>query len=295
MADTVEHMEQTEFQITYGGDAYQNNQIDAKVLGEALSSLALLIEDSEKILHGDNKDAKVNVKAQKEGSFEVLVTVAGVSISTLQALGLAAGSGIGIGSIWAVLALLKGKKIAHVTIDEQTQTAKLEVPGEEEPIECSNNVQKLVTNQVIRKQVEKLVYEPLKTEKPSTFKVQQDEAPLIVVKQEDKGIFKATGSPVKKETISKSYEANVHFSRVNFLSNSGWYMVLPNGEEVSVAMNDNLFITQVSQSETKLAADDLFSVSIVKKVTRTNGVIGSTAYSITKVIRHRTTDDKKII
>ncbi|WP_284709456.1 hypothetical protein [Escherichia coli] len=36
----------TELEIAYGGEAYANNEIDAKTLGDALSSLSNLIDNA---------------------------------------------------------------------------------------------------------------------------------------------------------------------------------------------------------------------------------------------------------
>lgn len=57
---------QTEFSIVYGGDAYSDNQIDARTLGNALSSLASLIEHSDKLMNGEKVSPKLTVKAHFE-------------------------------------------------------------------------------------------------------------------------------------------------------------------------------------------------------------------------------------
>ncbi|HAN2619404.1 TPA: hypothetical protein IE516_003934 [Escherichia coli] len=50
MTQQLENMPITEIEIAYGGEAYADNQIDAKTLGEALTSLSALIEHAEKII-----------------------------------------------------------------------------------------------------------------------------------------------------------------------------------------------------------------------------------------------------
>jgi hypothetical protein len=67
MTQLLEKLPVTEIEIAYGGEAYADNQIDAKTLGEALTSLSTLIEHAEKIINGETAEPKVNIKATKEG------------------------------------------------------------------------------------------------------------------------------------------------------------------------------------------------------------------------------------
>lgn len=287
---TQQHL--TELEIAYGGEAYETNEIDAKTLGEALTSLNDLIENAEKILHGEGADPKVSIKATQEGSFTILVSVLG-SLSTLKLLGLSLGAGTAAGSLIGVIDWLRGRKPQEIIIDEQNNKATLIVDNER--IECSNDVQKLVTSPIIRKELSKLVYQPLQTERPSTFKVKRDDREVLVIPQNEAVAFKAQKQTIEQTTHVEQLQINVKFSKLSFTSNTGWKMVLADGDEVAVRMDDTAFMERVNANETTFSKDDLFVVDINKSVKETNGNFGKPTYTITQVVRHRAADERRLV
>ncbi|WP_029685957.1 hypothetical protein [Tatumella saanichensis] len=280
----------TELKIAYGGKAYEGNEIDAKTLGEALTSLGSLIEHAEKIINGEDSEVQVTVRATKEGSFELLVAVMG-GIKTLEALGLVAGGGAATGSLLAIIEWLKGRKIHEITIDKSKGTSTIEVDGES--VTCSTEVQKLVTSPIIRKEVDKLVYRPLLTDQESTFKVNNGKKNVIKVSQSEVETFKAPRSTTEQKNHVETFTKNVNFSRVNFNSANGWKMILPEVGEVTTYMNDKAFFEIVSANEAIFSKDDLFVVEYSETVKETNGVLSGPKYSIEKVVRHRAAADRK--
>jgi hypothetical protein len=52
------------------------------------------------------------------------------SIKTINALGLVAGAGVASGSVLGIIEWLKGRKISSIIVDEQKNTAEIEVDGE---------------------------------------------------------------------------------------------------------------------------------------------------------------------
>jgi len=285
---------QTEFSIVYGGDAYSDNQIDARTLGNALSSLATLIEHSDKLLNGEGVSPKLTVKAHKEGSFEVICEAIGISMNTLEALGLTTGAATAIGSIWAALEIIKGKKIAEINTDKSSGISKLIVGNKE--LECTEDVKKLLTSQAIRKEIDQLVYKPLQTEKSSLFKLKSDNQEILTEVEKDSAkSFKRKNVLVQKDIETETREVNVHFAKVNFSSVRGWSIILPDGEHITVAMNDENFLERVNTNQTRFSKDDLFVVSLRTETVTEEDVITKTAYSIDKVIRHRAAEERRII
>lgn len=280
----------TELKIAYGGKAYEDSEIDAKTLGEALMSLGALIEHAEKIINGEDSEVQVTVRATKEGSFELLVAVLG-GLETLKALGFVAGAGAAGGSLLGMIEWLKGRKISEVTIDKTKNTSTIEVDGE--TITCPSKVQRLLTSPVIRKEIDKLVYRPLMTEEDSTFKIQDGKKNVIKVDKNDVGTFKAPRSTTEQKIHVESFTKDVHFSRVNFNSSTGWKMVLPDSEEVTASMNDEAFLERVSANEAIFSKDDLFVVEYSETVKENNGVLSSPKYTVEKVIRHRAAAGRK--
>ncbi|WP_430969619.1 hypothetical protein [Serratia nevei] len=282
----------TEIEIAYGGEAYKDNEIDAKTLGEALTSLNDLIEHAEKILNGEDSETKVNIRATKEGSFTLLVAVMG-SVKTLNALGLAVGAGVAGGSVLGILEWLKGRKIGTVTIDQQADTATIEV--DDEVIECSNDVQKLITSPLIRKEIDKIIYKPLQTDKPSTFAIKEANQPIVKLDKEDVSSFKSVKTTFVEKTHIEKREVNVNFSNVNFLSTNGWKMILPGGDEVSTSMKDEAFLERVNLNQAAFCKDDLFVVELTETVKETNGQLSKPRYSVVKVLRHRAAAERKLV
>lgn len=282
----------TEIKIAYGGEAYADNQIDAKTLGEALTSLSVLIEHAEKIINGEASESKVSIKATKEGSFTLLVAVMG-SIKTINALGLVTGSGVASGGVLGMIEWLKGRKISSIVIDEQKETAEIEVDGEK--VECSNDIQKLITSPVIRKELDRLIYKPLQTDKPSTFSVSEREQKVVKVTQVEATSFKVTKSTFVEKTHVTTREANIHFANVRFKQGKSWDIILPGGVEVSASMKDEAFLERVEHNQTAFCKDDLFVVELTETNKETNGAFSKPRYSITKVIRHRAAANRKLL
>jgi hypothetical protein len=280
----------TELKIAYGGKAYEDSEIDAKTLGEALTSLGALIEHAEKIINGEDSEVQVTVRATKEGSFELLVAVLG-GLETLKALGFVSGAAVASGSLLGIIEWLKGRKISEVTIDKTKKTSTIEVDGE--TITCSTEVQRLVTSPIIRKEIDKLVYRPLLTEEESSFKIQNGQKNVIKVAKADVSTFKAPKSTTEQKSHVESFTKNVHFSRVNFNSSTGWKMVLPDDVEVTTSMNDKAFLERVSANEAIFSKDDLFVVEYSETVKENNGVLGSPKYTVEKVVRHRAAEGRK--
>ncbi|MCT6590662.1 hypothetical protein N3553_12290 [Pantoea dispersa] len=280
----------TELKIAYGGKAYEDNEIDAKTLGEALTSLGSLIEHAEKIINGESSEVQVTVRATREGSFELLVAVMG-GLKTLEALGFVAGAGAATGSLLGIIEWLKGRKINEITIDKSKGTSTIEVDGES--VTCSTEIQKLVTSPTIRKEIDKLVYRPLLTDQESTFKVQDGRRNVLKVSQADVETFKAPRSTTEQKSHVETFTKNVNFSRVNFNSANGWKMILPEIGEVTTSMNDKAFLERVSANEAIFSKDDLFVVEYSETVKETNGVLSGPKYSIEKVVRHRAAAGRK--
>ncbi|MGP2500406.1 hypothetical protein ACTUSN_03340 [Pantoea ananatis] len=280
----------TELKIAYGGKAYEDNEIDAKTLGEALTSLGSLIEHAEKIINGESSEVQVTVRATKEGSFELLVAVMG-GLKTLEALGFVAGAGLATGSLLGIIEWLKGRKVTEVTINEAQGTSTIEVDGE--IVTCPIDVQKLVTSPVIRKEIDKLVYRPLQTEQDSTFKIQDGRQNVIKVSKDEVDTFRAPRSTTEQKTHVETFTKNVNFSRVNFNSASGWKMILPEIGEVTTSMNDAAFLERVSANEAIFSKDDLFVVEYSETVSERNGVLSGPKYSIERVVRHRAAANRK--
>jgi hypothetical protein len=281
---------QTEFSIVYGGDAYSDNQIDARTLGNTLTSLVNLLEHSNDILNEKKQIAEISVKAHKEGSFEILLEATGLSINTLKALGIVVSAST---TVWTVLEALKGKMIAHAEFDKQSGNTKLFV--ENDVVECPEDVAKLITDHIVRKEIDQLVYQPLmQKNKEAIFKINSGSSNILEINQQKAISYKKTLPIMKVEDVDDE-EVNIYFSKVNFYSKNGWSIILPDNKQVSALMNDESFVELINKNEASFSKDDLFVVILRTKTTKENNVVTKVSYSIQRVLRHRAAKERKIL
>lgn len=294
----------TDFELKYNGEepgGPKEHQIDARILGNAITSLCDIIEQSDKILNGEASTVQVNVKAHQEGSFEVVVSVAQAAsnINVLDVLGIskeaaAVAAGAGIGTVLGALQWLRGRKLAEVSVNEKTGTAKL-VTKDNDEIECPETVHKVLSSKTVRNGFDELIYKPLASEGISSFSVEKNDHPVVTIDENEKKSFKSTRSLQKEERLIEVLTANVHISCVNFLAKSGWKMILPNGDEVAAVMNDQSFIERINLNKATFSKDDLFVVEYTQSQLVTGEKLGRPRYEIERVIRHRAAGDRKIV
>jgi len=297
-----EELNVIKFGIKYDGDKENgplNHQIDARLLGTSMVSLCDLIEQSNKIINGESSEIHVDVRAHKEGSFELLLSVAQnmTNIDVLDVIGLTktAATGVTIGSLFGVVKWLKGRKIVDTEYDEETDTYSL-VTKDDEKIECTEKVKKLISSNVVMKGVNDIVYAPLADDEITSVTFIQNDQPLETIDKSDKNVFQLSRSPIKSEKDTETFTSEVHITNVNFTKKTGWKMMLNDGEEVPITMNDAAFIERINLNKATFTKDDLFQVKYTKTQTRTDGVlVGNPKYSIEQVIRHRAAKDRKIV
>jgi len=295
------------FEISYEGEAHDEHEIDAAMLGQALSSMSQLLSESDEIINDGLGNPSLKVKAHKEGSFEVLFELAQFanSVDLLSLIGIAkqaiainpleAGAviGGGTGTLIGALQALKNRTVLSVEVDDGVASLKTE---DDETVDCPENVSKLLLNPSIRKKLDKLIYEPLVSEGTSLFKFKTaDEQVFSEISKIDKDSFKAPRILCQKTIIKEQFTANVHFTNVNFESQNGWLMKLPNDERVKVKVEDKVFITKINANQAKFSKDDMFEVRYRTEVTNVGGEMGQTKYFIEQVIRHRVAPEKRII
>ncbi|OWO87203.1 hypothetical protein B5C26_00020 [Photorhabdus luminescens] len=290
------------FGIKYDGDTENgplNHQIDARLLGTSMVSLCDLIEQSNKIINGESSEIHIDVRAHKEGSFELLLSIAQdmSNVDVLDVIGLTktAATGATIGSLFGVIKWLKGRKVADSEYDADTDTYSL-ITKDNEKIECTETVKKLISSDIVMRGVNDIVYAPLTDDEISSVTFIKDDLPLEIIEKTEKNVFQLSRSPIKSEKDSETHTSEVHITSVNFTKKTGWKMMLHNGEEVSISMNDAAFIERINLNKASFSKDDLFQVKYTKTQTKTDGVlVGNPRYSIEQVMRHRAANDRKIV
>ncbi|MGB5856741.1 MAG: hypothetical protein WBH20_15955 [Oceanisphaera sp.] len=285
----------TSFELSYDGSSYSQHEMDAALLGKVLMSTASLLDDANNILNGDNSSIDLKVKAHQPGSFEILFEAVqnAASIDVLSTLGLvkAAGAGSALGTVMAVVEAVRGRTITSVTYDDRK--AELSVNGE--VITCSKNVALLATSPTIRKGFDKLIHEPLNQDGTSTFKSMIGGVEQSLVTKGAEESYRAPKLGQIEKTTVETINGAVHFTKVNFVSKSGWKVKLGSGNEVAVRMDDETFLEKVNKNITKFSKDDLFNVIYRIETKELNGNFKRPRYFIEKVERHLTSSNKKIL
>lgn len=284
-------MKETHIFLKYDGtsESLKKHRIEAKQLGEALIELADLIYDANTTLNG--VDSFIDVQAQAgfiEGSFglELIIdqgTLEG-AVEVAKYLGL--GASAVVGNLLSILKR-KGKKepdYDEIVVDEAAGTAKVTINDEE--IETTPEVIELLKSRVIRRRVSKIVNKPLESPGIDIFQVLEssdgDQEPLITIDKEESEWF--TEPPRKKtDTLDEGDTiAVVEFLTSNKESGtSGWKMRYL-GQDVSVKVKDEVFLTAIKKETEPSIYGLKYSVDLHYKKTR--GESGERDnYVITKV------------
>lgn len=287
------------FTISYDLPETADHTIDAVTLGKSLISMAELIKESDKILNGEHSEVRVDVKAHKEGSFEVEYVVAwlqGGGIDVLKTIGITAASTTAAGAtLFGILKHLRSRKIQTSLIQSTTNSRMSALLTLEDgtQVECDPKVRELLNSHSVRSKLATVIEQPAKNATSAKIKVFSGDEETVVIEQEDVPAFQAPVKRLFQEVEVGNRAANVTFIQVNNSSRNGWRARIRD-EEFAVKMDDEGFMERMNAKQDFPVKDEMFEVNLetTKKI-----YDGKTSYSyrITEVKRHRTTEDKKII
>lgn len=287
------------FSIFYESKETEHNTIDAESLGQSLVSFSKAIKQADRMINGPESTIDIDVKAHKPGSFGVefeLTQILESARDVLQYLGIAATSGaIAGGGLMALLKKIGNRKVIG-SVKNQDGKSIIELDDGED-LECDSVLEELATNPTFRQHYEDVFYNPVK----------HDESAVIYIKSEDgreiekmeltelESFKKIDGRSIDSKTDNKT--KNIRFTQVNFDSGTkGWRAELPNQDkDVAVKVTDTSFLNKVDKSETALVKGSLFEVELEIKTFFKVNQSPTYRYTITKVLKHRTSKDKKLL
>jgi hypothetical protein len=143
-----------------------------------------------------------------------------------------------------------------------------------------------VTDPEIRQALVNVVRAPLDGKERPIFKITDDngEEILRLEGEETEEIKPLPRGTLLEKEISVD-EVNVRFIQVNFEGNKGWRIDYL-GDEHSVSLDDNVFLSQVQAATVQFSKEDLYVVDL--ETTKTFTARGVTnRYAIKKVKRRR--------
>ena len=267
-------------------ESIKNNQIDARLLAASLDSFAELITAAD--LAVNEHETGVQVRAQAgfvPGSFGIeLVVLADPSI--LKALGIVAAAGAG--TALSLLQDLRGSKIDTIEIDEGSELATI-LSTDGRSFEVSSDVADLIKDKEVRAKIDKLIHQPLVNEGIDTFAFFPNgdfqAEPLIEINEESREYFKRPHTIQTSEREILETKAVVEFITANRESGkSGWKMNYLNHEDVSVKIQDEIFLQRIRLSNAPRIFAGKFIVNMKTVITRQDGVETKRSYHITRVI-----------
>jgi hypothetical protein len=290
---------QEKFSVSYDADDgdFKKHEIDALDLAKSILGVYDAIAQASALM---NKGAEVELKVSspvREGSVVIdflLFASTPAALQVLKYIGFSvAGAAIAGGSLIEVVRKLKGRKVAKVTIDVNTDIATIEVDGQ--TIRCDKYVAQLAVDKKVRDSLHNVIQAPISGKKNATFKVlDEDEDVVISVKEVAAQDFSPLPSGSLESEETSKEKTTAYFVQVNFESGRGWRVKLADGEERAVQVADEKFMAKVNQNKQTFSKEDLFEVVIeTKSIYRQTRATHS--YTVVEVTRHFADKNRRLV
>ncbi|HCB2898186.1 hypothetical protein [Proteus mirabilis] len=275
--------------IVYDGEALKDHKMDILFFAESLQGLGNAIYEANTILNGKS-EFYVDVDAGLiAGSFGFKLSIKRGTESTkdvLKIIGLnTANLIVGEKTVIDVLQRLKGRKVDIIEKNSTTGDVKLLVDGEE--IECSSDVEKIVSSPSIRKAIDSFIHKPLLHPGVNSFEVSEGKTkkttPDLKITKDEAESFKSPKTIFETEKSEEDIETTLTFVSANIQKKSGWNVII-NDEPYQVKMDDDEFILKLTQPDAPSIFGELFVVKM-KKITISDSVSKRSSYVVQKVGR----------
>lgn len=293
-------MTEQRFYIVYDGPALVNNEMDVRHLAPALHSLGDLFEASNRVVNGGAFKTQIKVKGSfKTGCFgvdlvfaqNVLESFVGLfsnqyidaAINLLTVIGFASvGAQKSRTCLLNLLIWLKGRQIDRVI---ETEDDKVKVIVENDHIEIEKVVLKLFQDYEVRKALDNVIHEPLKTDGIDFFGVGSDSENIFKITKNDAPCFAAP--EVAEELLNEStYETIVKVVNVAFQEDNMWRLS-EGGNTFYAKIEDDEFTKDVQLNKRFFAKDDLFRVRLRQKQYLGEKGNVKMEYAVEEVLEHR--------
>lgn len=305
----MDDMADARFNLVYDGPALREHRMDVRELAPALMAMGDLIERANELLNGQQTRVSVNVHASfKSGSFGIdlelaqslwqrMLEIAGSTNVTniksiVELLGLVTGAYVGgkkgYQGLVAVVRWLRGRQVQRI---EPVGDGLVRLWIEDDHIETEEKVLRLLEDYKIRKDLESLIYKPLKSAGIDTFATVDKKADLVyeIVRDSDAHYFVAP-PPVEQVLQRDEYVSNLQILNLAFKDENKWRFT-DGGGAFYATVSDRDFLDRVAANQEQFSKDDL----IRARVSRTQRVeaAGLTSdYEILEVLEHRSASPK---
>lgn len=295
--------DKTYFHIVYDGPALENNEMTVKDLAPALIALSDVIDSSNSVVNGGRAEVEISVKASfKTGCFGIELAVVqsivqniidvvssehvkdGVAVLSLLGFTVKDGVETGARSLLQLIKWVSGRKIKKIIANDK-ETSVIII--DEEEYEVENTVLELFKNVGIRRNLEKVIYEPLRKDGIDSFActdLKGTKPQFFIVGKDESESFKAP--QVDDDLIGEQIiETSLHMLSVAFQQNNKWRF--SDGLNSFYAeIQDTDFLKKVQKNEIGFRKDDILKVSLKREQWLTDAGI-KTEYTILKILERR--------
>lgn len=286
-------MSKEAFTIAYSGPALDDGAMDVRDLAPALMALGQLLDAANQNLNGDAAQIKLQVKATKQGRFEISFEfVQNWSTQVLHFFASPEASGatnllnwvLGITGVPSLLWLIKRFSGKSPTAVEKLRGNKMRLTLESESVEVPLELLRLYQDVAVRIAAQKLIEEPLKHPGITSFSVKKDGVAVETVTKEDAVSFAKPALPdeVLIDDVRRSAFSIVALA---FKDDNKWRLSDGN-TQISVSISDAEFLRKVDVSQISFTKGDILICHVRVTQRRTPDGL-KTDHVVEKVVEHR--------
>lgn len=250
------------FHVVYDGDAFKENEMNAKSLASALIAIAEIFEEADKTLNHGRTKSEINIRASfKTGSFQIDFTnvqswlqKAGELLIADNVNAVVNGAAIiGIvGSCIKLITFLGKKTIAKI---QPLDNKNIQIYRDDEKyIEVEKRVLELYNNLKIRQNLNEAIAKPLQQEGCSEFAIIFNNKISERVTKEEAEYF-ITPEINSEELSSKEYEHIFSIVSCVFKKDNKWRLFDGNNE-INAVISDNSFLNDIENGDISFSKGD---------------------------------------